>query len=90
MNWHEDSGYEVVLRFAFSRTTEGDDLASILRQNLGDEATITAELDDTGAVAAYALHMWFPTPEAAFDGALAIRNFMAAEGWPCIIGGIEP
>lgn len=46
---------------------------------------VGAEIDDTGAVVGYKLHMWFPTPEAAFDAALALRNFMASEGWPCTI-----
>ena len=74
-----------VLVWFGSRSNEGDDIAAILRGNLGGEAAIAADLDDSGALAGYVLTLSFPSAEAAFDGALAIRNFMAANGWPCEI-----
>lgn len=75
----------VALYFASSRAADGEDIAALLRAGLGEEAAIEAVLSEEGALTGYRLHMTFPSPEVAFDAALAIRNFMASEGWPCEI-----
>jgi hypothetical protein len=75
-----DRNYEVILDFGWSRDDDGRDIAAYLREQLGDDADIEAVLGDDGAVRSYKLHMWFPSPEAGFDAALALRNFLEAEG----------
>jgi hypothetical protein len=82
--------HAVTLHLPWSRAEGGEDVAALLRDGLGTDANgnppaIEAELDKAGAVVGYSLHMWFPTPEAAFDAALTLRNFCASEGWPCTI-----
>lgn len=77
-----DSPY-VTLNFAVTRTVEGEDIGGYLRDHLGPDAEIKAVLGADGAVESYELHVPFPTPEEAFDGALALRNWLAENGMPC-------
>lgn len=76
-----DRPYTITLSFP-SRTDEGDDIARTLTENLGPDANLQAVLSDEGTLTGYELHLPFSSPEAAFDAALAIRNFIAANGWP--------
>jgi hypothetical protein len=77
--------HDVVLHLEHSRVEGGDDVGRLLRQGLGEHASIEAVLDDAGAVSGYKINMRFPTPEVAFDAAVALRNWLAAEGLGCVI-----
>lgn len=70
----------VILNFRHSRSTDGQDVAAILRRSL-PEADVTALLDDAGAVEGYDLTLHFDDPDRAADVAFKLRDWFSEQGW---------
>ena len=63
------------------RAVEGEDVAAILRGQLGDNAVVQARLDDAGRLCGYQLTLHFANTAEAFDGAARLKRFCDEQGW---------
>jgi hypothetical protein len=71
----------VVIRFSGTRSTEGDDIAALLRDGLGDAVDVTAEFDERGALSGYVLTTHWPTADRVADAAFRLCELLRELGY---------